>query len=104
MTFNEIWFNKWNLIRQVFEAFVCEKKNGDSYKSFSIKKFIAMIFTGLCIHSNAVLIFDTANHWAAKLSSLGVPEAIIITMIASVNVLFLGSLSIYGWSKAKNAA
>ena len=56
-----------------------------------------MFFLGLSAIHWVWLLFWPTSHWTAKLSEAGVSDAVIITLIAKLAVLTLGSLSVYGW-------
>ncbi len=98
------WHYRFNPIRWIYEGLLCAKKNGETRKTFSFKKLVALIVIYFAIHSKYTLIFDPANHWSVILTNKKVAQSVIISLIASLDVLALGALSVYGWAKVKGAA
>lgn len=100
--FERLWFSDWNIIRMIFEASLCVKKNDK--KEFSIKKCLALIISGLAIGNHAGLHFDASNHWVVTLSTMKVGNSITIALIASLDALAAWALAIYVHGKINNAA
>lgn len=104
MTFKEFWFSNWNIPRSIIKAFFCERKNGSVHRTFSSKKFWAFFFVFLAGHSHIKLAFWPATHWSVDLVKAGVSDAIIITIIASLDTIAIMALGIYGICKKNGKA
>ena len=106
MKMERIWRNKYNLLRLTWEAFVCEfKDKGNGYKEFSTKKFFAFIFSMLLgVINHTWLIFNPETHWTVILANAGVSGTVIAVAMGTMDVLIVGALTVYGWSKSKNAS
>jgi ABC-type Fe3+ transport system permease subunit len=108
----EAYHSPANIPRLVYQAFFTEVKKNSTRKTFTTKKFYAFVFSALAIYNNVTLSFFASNHWSVTLTSalkttkLGddAISTIIVTIVATVNGLALGALSIYGWSKRHGAA
>jgi hypothetical protein len=70
---------------------------------FSTKKFYAFIFSLIGIINYSILLLKPEIHWSVILSAHAVDAIVITTIHASLDVLILGSLAIYGWAKIKGA-
>lgn len=88
---------------QVFRAFFYVKKNGKG-KEFSATKCVAFCLTALAIWNHVGLELWPENHWTVVLSKHGVPSAVIVALIASIDALAAWSLGVYKWAKSKGAA
>ena len=98
------WKSKWNIPRSIIKAFFCEKKNGDTIRTFSSKKFWAFFFVFLAGHSHIKLAFWPTTHWSVELHAAGVSDAVVITIIASLDTIAIMALGIYGICKANGKA
>lgn len=101
---SKLWKLKYNGFRVVFEAFFCEKKNGDDNKTFSSKKFFAFVLMSLAIANHLHLHLSPGSHWVKELAEAKVADGVTIALIASLDTLAAWALSVYGWAKAKGAA
>jgi hypothetical protein len=90
------------ILKQIFEAFLCEPKNGEG-KKFSTKKFFALIFCLLAIIEKVKLVIIPDSHFSYYLTQAAVPESVIISLAASLDALALGALTVYGWAKVRKA-
>lgn len=102
--FERIWYKKWNVIRLLFEAFFCIKKNGESEKTFSSKKFWAFVLVTMAIMNHLDLHLYPEEHWTVKLQKEGVSSSVAIALIASLDALAAWALSVYGYCKINKAA
>ena len=100
----KIWRWKYNFLRLVYEAFFCVLKNGDQYKSFSIKKTIAFMIIGLAIYNHVRLELAPKEHWVAVLTKSKVHYSVIIALQASLDALAGYVLNVYYKAKKDNAA
>jgi hypothetical protein len=90
-------------LKRIYQAFFCEPKNGNG-PEFSTKKFWAIILLIIAISEKIKLVYFTSYHFSVYLSTLGVSDNVIISLIVSIDGLAFGALAVYGWAKAKNAA
>ena len=93
-----------NVIRRIFEALFCERKNGGDKKEFSTKKMWALILVSMAVANKIELSMNGLQHWVVILSRHGVSDAVIISMIASLDALAAWALAVYSNAKSKGAA
>lgn len=74
----------------------------DATGGFSTRKFYAFIFCFYSLVEKAKLVFFSKWHFSVALHNEGVSDAVIISLIASIDGLALGALMVYGWKE--NAA
>ena len=98
-----LWHWDYNLIRRVYESLFCVKKNGDTVKTFSTKKFFSTTAVFLAVANHAHLHFDPSNHWVVSLTEQNVDNVIIGTLIGSLDALAVGVKAVYANAKIKGA-
>lgn len=80
--------------------FMFQDENGNP----SLRKIIAGIFILLAIVEKAKLVFWTPIHFSVYLEKLGVSDAVIIALIASVDAMAVLCLTVYGITKSGKGA
>ena len=65
----------------------------------SMRKIIAFIFIVLAIVEKAKLVFWSHWHFAVALKNHGVSDAVVITLIASLDTIAVLCLAVYGIKK-----
>lgn len=103
-TINKILTIILTIIKQSFVALFCEKKNGGNKKEFSTKKMWALILVFMAVANKIELSINGLDHWVVVLSQHGVSDAVIISMIASLDALAAWALAVYSNAKSKGAA
>ena len=99
------WESRWNVIRGLYEAFLCTRKNGRNAKEFSSKKWWAFVLMCLAVGNHAHLHFDPLSHWVVELSNAGISDFVIGAMITSLDVLAGWAAKVYKDAyKAEQAA
>lgn len=101
---SNFWKSEFNVVRVVFEAFFCEYRYQEAVITFSSKKFWAFVLMLLAIMNHAELHFWPETHWSVLLSKKNVPESIVISLIASLDMLAGWALGVYAKAKAAGAA
>lgn len=102
--FEKYWYKKWNVIRLLFEAFFCEKKNGEDRRTFSSKKFWAFVLVSMAIMNHLDLHIRPNDHWTVALTKKHVSSGVAIALIASLDALAAWALSVYGYCKVRGGA
>ena len=92
------------IIKKSLSALFCERKNGGDKKEFSTKKMWALILVSMAIANKIELSINGLQHWVVVLSRGGVSDAVIISMIASLDALAAWALAVYSQAKSKGAA
>ena len=92
------------LPRRIFISLFCEQKNGKNIKEFSTKKMWALILVAMAVANKIELSINGLGHWVVILSRHGVSDAVIISMIASLDALAAWALAVYSAAKSKGAA
>lgn len=76
--------------------FFFKDKNGEP----SSRKVWAFIFCIFEIIDKGVLILHPAWHYSTFFHYVGVSDAVVITLIASMDAMALGALTVYGWKSS----
>ncbi len=100
----KIWRWDYNLIRRVYEALFCAKKNGDTIKTFSTKKCASTLAVTLALMNHLDLHLDPSNHWVVALKEQGVSDMVTTALIVSLDGMAATFKAVYMIGKAKNAA
>lgn len=70
----------------------------------SMRKIIAMIFIILAIVEKAKLVFWSHWHFSVALRNHGVSDAVVITLVASLDAIAVLCLAVYGIKKTDTPA
>lgn len=70
----------------------------------STRKIIAMIFIILAIVEKAKLVFWSHWHFSVALRNHGVSDAVVITLVASLDAIAVLCLAVYGIKKTDGTA
>jgi hypothetical protein len=76
----------------------------DAAGGFSTRKFWAFIFCWMAVVEKFKLVFFSRWHFSVALHNAGVSDAVIITLITSMDAMALGALMVYGWKENVAAA
>jgi hypothetical protein len=75
----------------------------DPAGAISSRKIIAMIFVFFAMIEKAKLIFWSHKHFSVALKNCGVSDAVVITLIASLDALAVLCLAVYGIKKTDSS-
>ncbi len=70
----------------------------------STRKIIAMFFIVLAIVEKAKLVFWSHWHFSVALKNHGVSDAVVITLVASLDAIAVLCLAVYGIKKNESTA